>query len=587
MIGALLCSERYEILEKVGEGGAAIVFRARDHSLGRDVAVKVLRNELAQDREFVQRFQREAHAAAGLSHPSIASVFDIGYEAGCHYFVMELLGGGTLKERLDNEGKLPADEAMRIAVQVASALRHAHESGIVHRDIKPQNILFTRDGDIKVTDFGIARALSASSVSQTGTIIGSVKYLAPEQANGDGAVPQSDMYSLGIVLYEMLSDQVPFDGDTPIAIAMQHVGEPAPSVREVEPSVPMAICELLDRMLAKRSHDRHATTADLLRELETVRQAVSVQMGENHIHEPPAPPDPMAGDTTRIIHRPEAMGPAYRQTRDTLRSPVPPRATRDRFSPATWVLVFLTALAGTVGVLFLWLTGGASGDSPEEQVAPPARTAPVPNVVGLPLSDARKMASDMGFTLDADYREYDGLDPDIVIEQHPAANAEVEVPATLRVVATKPADLSADLVPVPDVSGLHYTDALAELEALGLDPAESRRADEIVPRDYVIRTDCAPDDKLQVGDKIVVHISSGPWQAWDPEVLGPDTPLSPEPVTPDGPEDDPEGPEQPTEPGDGEGPEAGEGTDEGTPDASADGERPIQDLGLTGVDFEV
>ncbi|HOS94741.1 MAG TPA: protein kinase, partial [Armatimonadota bacterium] len=350
MTGTLLCNERYEVLERIGDGGAAVVYRARDHSLNRDVAVKVLRDELAQDHEFVERFQREAHAAAGLSHPNIASVFDIGFEGGRHYFVMELLTGGTLRERLARERKLSPEEALRIASQVAAALRHAHDSGIIHRDIKPQNILFTREGDVKVGDFGIARAMAASSVSQTGTIIGSVRYLAPEQAGGDGAVPQSDLYSLGIVLFEMLTGQVPFDAETPVAIALKHVQDPVPSVRAIDPTIPLAVEELLQRLLAKRVSERCPSAHQLITELYTVQQAVAVQFGRA------AAPAAASDDTTRVIRRPQPVRQAYQD--EVVRRSIPPNpaAHSDQMSPVTWVLVFLTAVVGIGAIVFLWLT---------------------------------------------------------------------------------------------------------------------------------------------------------------------------------------------------------------------------------------
>src|SRR5690606_20977134 len=213
---------RYEILAKVGEGGMAVVYRGRDSLLHRIVAVKVLRNQFAADTEFLDRFRLEARSAASLSHGHVVNIYDVGEHDGSHFIVMEYVDGDNLKQLINQQGPLSEYQVVQIAIQIARALQSAHDRGLIHRDIKPHNILITRDGHVKVTDFGIARAASAASFTQTGTVIGSVHYFSPEQAKGEHIDRGTDLYSLGVVMYEMLTGQLPFVGDNPVSVALKH-----------------------------------------------------------------------------------------------------------------------------------------------------------------------------------------------------------------------------------------------------------------------------------------------------------------------------------------------------------------------------
>ena len=224
MIGQIL-GNRYELIEKIGGGGMALVYKARCKLLNRFVAVKVLRPDFTNDEEFIKRFKIEAQAAASLSHPNIVSIYDVGNEGDIHYIVMEYIDGATLKEYLEEKGALDWKEAVNISIQICLAIKHAHENNIVHRDIKPHNILFTKDGMVKVTDFGIARAVTSSTITMVGGTIGSVHYFSPEQARGGFTDEKSDIYSLGIVLYELLTGRLPFNGDTPVSVAIKHIQE--------------------------------------------------------------------------------------------------------------------------------------------------------------------------------------------------------------------------------------------------------------------------------------------------------------------------------------------------------------------------
>lgn len=231
--------DRYEILEKIGTGGMSDVYRAKDHKLNRMVAMKILRQEFAENENFVSKFRTEAQAAAGLMHPNIVNVYDVGDENGVYYIVMELVDGITLKKYIEEKNRLTVREAVSITIQVAMGLEAAHRNNVIHRDIKPQNIMISREGKVKVTDFGIAKAATSNTI--TSNVMGSVHYTSPEQARGGYSDAKSDIYSLGVTLFEMLTGRVPFNGDTTVAIAIKHIQEPIPSVRKYVPDIPLSV----------------------------------------------------------------------------------------------------------------------------------------------------------------------------------------------------------------------------------------------------------------------------------------------------------------------------------------------------------
>jgi tRNA A-37 threonylcarbamoyl transferase component Bud32 len=327
-----LIAERYELEELVGKGGMSSVYRARDRLLERMVAIKLLHEHYSRDEDYVERFRREARAAAKLSHPNIVTVIDRGEADGRQFIVFEYIDGQNLKQLVESQGRLPVRTALELAIEAGRALVFAHESGLVHRDVKPQNILLG-NGDVKVTDFGIARSLDVKSgLTQTGTVLGTSDYIAPEQATGQQVSALSDVYSLGVVLYELLAGEPPYPGESFVAVAMRHVNDPVPSIETMRPDVPLRLDAALRRAMAKSPADRFGSMADFVAELE----ACLAGLGR---------PD---SDHTAIM----AAVPAPR---------APRRTRRRRLSPLLVLLLGLAAIGGGTGAYFALRDSGSGG----------------------------------------------------------------------------------------------------------------------------------------------------------------------------------------------------------------------------------
>jgi eukaryotic-like serine/threonine-protein kinase len=329
--------DRYDVVRPLGSGGMGEVYLARDRVLGRDVALKVLRKQYAGDDEFAERFKREAMSAASLSHPNIIQVYDRGEtEEGASYIAMEYVPGGTLKERISREGPLEAADAAGLGAQVAEALGAAHDRGMVHRDIKPQNVLLTARGGAKVADFGIARAGSSATISRTGSVMGTAGYMSPEQALGKPATPKSDLYSLGVVLYEALTGELPYTADNPIAVSMKHVNEPLRPPIELNPRIPRGMNALVTKLLAKDPEDRYADADELADDLWRVNRGFEpAAAGAGRKQEPSMQRSALASpNVTSKMQRPRPGPVSYRRRR---RLP--------------WLLIALAAILFTLGVL--------------------------------------------------------------------------------------------------------------------------------------------------------------------------------------------------------------------------------------------
>ncbi|NMB45844.1 MAG: Stk1 family PASTA domain-containing Ser/Thr kinase [Firmicutes bacterium] len=492
MEGEIL-SNRYEIEERIGEGGMALVYRAKDRLLHRWVAVKVLREQYASDEDFVERFRREAQAAASLSHPNVVNIYDVGEVKGTYYIVMEYVRGINLKELIRKEGRLSPEQSVGIALQVAAALGHAHRNHLVHRDIKPHNILITDEGRVKVTDFGIARAASAASLTQTGLVIGSVHYFSPEQARGRITSEQSDIYSLGIVLYEMLTGKVPFTGETPIAVALQQLQEPVPSPRKLDPSIPKSLEDAIFKALAKEPQERFRSAEDFIQAL----QRTGIETGVSVAWANGEPGEPLGTwEATRMV--PAAQSEEATRVHELERGETVSKGKRSR-SPKgrrtrTFVILFLIAF---LGGLFWAISYLPQLIFPEE--------VSVPDITGMTLTEARLTLEKRSLKMAVD-KEVETLDVPAgrVIRQDPAANRRVKEGRTVWVVVSR----GPHLIPVPDVVGLHIEEARKRItEARLTVGVETPVVEPTVLEDYVVSQSPQPETFLAEGLAVDLMVS--------------------------------------------------------------------------------
>jgi tRNA A-37 threonylcarbamoyl transferase component Bud32 len=435
-----LIDNRYAPGHLLGSGGMAEVYLAHDEVLGRDVALKVLKHRYARDEEFVERFRREAQSAAALNHPNVVPVYDWGRsEDGTYYMAMEYIPGGTLKDRIAGEGPLDPGTAAGLGSRVARALAFAHEKGVIHRDIKSQNILLTEAGDAKVTDFGIARAATATTISRTGVVLGTAGYMSPEQAKGEPVGPRSDLYSLGVVLYEMLTGNLPYEAESPVAVALKHVNEPPRSPREANPDVPELLDALTVKLLAKNPEDRYASAAELAEDLER-SDLPPFAAGTEKTEEVTAPLPPTA-------------------VQPPVGAPGSGRRRRSRLFPALAALLFGVVL---LGVLAWALTQdrGAPEDTSGAEAAEPS-TVRVPELYYA--SEAEGVLAGAGLKLGSwNEAPSDTAPAGVVVEQDPAAETEVEEGTAVDIVvstgpqqapAAQAAPASAAPVPAPPAYG--------------------------------------------------------------------------------------------------------------------------------------
>jgi eukaryotic-like serine/threonine-protein kinase len=472
-----LVDNRYRLIKPLGSGGMADVHLAHDNILDRGVALKVMSTRYASDEEFVERFKREARNAAALSHPNIVSIFDRGEsEDGTYYIAMEYLPGGTLKDRIMSRGALPPQIAAEVALQIAEALQAAHKRGVIHRDIKPHNILITESGDVKVTDFGIARAASSSTMTRTGSILGTAHYISPEQAMGEPVGPASDLYSLGVVLYEMLTGELPYDADTPLGIAMKHVNGHLRPPKEVDPSIPVGMNAVACRLLAKDPADRYASDADLIEDLERVAAGL----------EP-------VNATTEMTTRPM---PATAPTR--VGPPPPPyggrrNGKRRRFTPLILALLSLLLLVP------LALAGYNLLQQEEEAVPQMA----VPGLVGMTQQEAE---SQFGNTFDIRVEDkVKGEQPvsTIVSQQPEGGKAEKGSEISVVVVGTR-------VTEVPDVVGKDSASAEQALKDAGFKVTAEKRESTSQEVGRVVSQNPEGGAKEKVGSDITITIGTGP-----------------------------------------------------------------------------
>jgi eukaryotic-like serine/threonine-protein kinase len=572
---------RYQLQGRLGAGGMATVYLAEDTSLHRKVAIKVLAERYAEDEQFVERFRREAQSAAGLNHPNIVAIYDRGVAEGTYYIAMEYLDGPTLKDVIDERGGLEPNRAIGLATQILAALRFAHNHGVVHRDIKPHNVVVSPDGRLKVTDFGIARA-GASQMTEVGSIVGTAQYLSPEQARGEVVGPPSDLYSVGIVLYEMLTGRVPFEGDSAVAIAMKHLSEEPVPPSVYAPGTPPALEQVVLRALAKDAGDRYQTAEEMSADLDRVRRGVALSPRTEQMTRVIAPAT--SARQTRVEPPRDATRVWDREVPQPRRPPAPPPPVRPKRSRWPWVLLALLVLAaGAVAAVALTgVLGGdntntnttplvvripnhlvgmgqtaatselesrglkvsavqlASGKEPGTvlRVSPPGGqqvntgstvklfiskgqdTKTVPKITDMTLDDARALLAQHGLTLGDQTEKNDLAVAGTVIAQDPAAGAVAAVDSPVNVTVSKgPKDVT-----VPDLTGQDEQTAQTNLKGAGLKEGAVRRAPSTAqPAGTVVSTDPAGDTQAPEGSPVDLLLSTGPPKVTMPEVYGKST----------------------------------------------------------------
>ena len=517
-IGKLL-DNRYEILELIGVGGMARVYKARCHRLNRLVAVKILRDDLAQDAELRRRFHDESHAVAMLSHPNIVAVYDVSRSSDIEYIVMELIDGITLKQYMQKKGnKLNWREALHFITQIVKALGHAHSRGIIHRDIKPHNIMVLRDGSVKVADFGIARVTSGGHSTLTQEALGSVHYISPEQARGSHIDERSDLYSAGVVLYEMITGRLPFEGDTPVSVAIQHINSIPLSPREIDPTIPEALEAITMKAMAPNPDNRYPSADAMLADLEEFRKNPNINFDfkVSDFH-----PEEEDEDRTQILTVPPRSSTGRREA-----APVKPERSErrprrvveedddeDERRGPNWpvigavaaILVFVAAL---VFIMFSTVFSGS---------LQPSDTKRVPTVTGKLYSDVAEDTALLGdFTLEIIQEQESDKPAGTILSQDPTANSAITAD-TGTVIQVVVSTGQADEVRMPDVLNQDYISANAELKSfasenglsLDIDFTSKTEYNDQVEKDCVISTIPAPGEVLSDGEKVYLVVSLG------------------------------------------------------------------------------
>jgi serine/threonine-protein kinase len=494
---------RYRIQRKLGAGGMADVYLAEDQELGRRVAIKILNGRHANDDQFIERFRREAKNAAALNHPNIVSIYDRGEAEDTYYIAMEFLDGRTLKELIVSRGAAPINVAIEYARQILSALRFAHRHGIVHRDIKPHNVLVDAEGRVKVTDFGIARA-GTSQMTETGSIVGTAQYLSPEQARGGEVDPRSDLYSLGVVLYELLTGKTPFDGETPVEIAMKHLSNAPKPPSSLRPEIPPELDKVVLRALSKNPDERYQSADEMEADLERVARGAPVSAATAATQILPAAPVVAADPTSATMIAP----PRPTRSRDI---PPPPVVEEEEYAEPggperpvwPWLLAAAFVIAAAIAGFFVWHE--LSGSKVKE---------PVALYVNEKQAQAELQIRAAHLVPSVKKGSSEKYKKGIVYDQSPDAGSKVDKGGTVTIfVSTGPPP-----VDVPDVKGKQWSDAQQELTDAGLVPVER-----IVPgktKGVVTATDPPAGKSVPKGSKVRVNVSSGPQQKSVPNVVG-------------------------------------------------------------------
>jgi len=486
----LVFGRRYRVTERIGSGGMAEVFKAQDEVLGRTVAVKVLHERYAAEPNFVARFRQEAQAAANLQHPNIVNIYDWGREGETYYIVMEFVKGTDLKTIVEQQGAIDPTKAAEIAVQVCSALAEAHGYDVIHRDIKPHNIVITPDGTVKVMDFGIARA-GNTTMTQTGSVLGTAQYISPEQAQGRPLGPASDLYSLGVTLYELVTGRLPFNADTPVAVALKQVNEQPVPVREIMPSVPASLESIIMRALRKDPAERYVSAKEMRADLKRFLKGEPVGAA-------------VAYASAGAIDETSVMPAVERADRVRTASNIRPVPQR-RMSPWAWVALAVVLLLIGVGTAY-----ALGAFSPSKIV--------VPSLVGLTEEEAATKLDELGLALgEVTTENSDTIDVGLILSQTPDSGTKVEEATTVDIVVSA----GIEQVEMPDLTEMAEADAIDALEEAGFD--YNRSVDEYnteIAEGLVIRTDPEALAMVPAGTSVTLYVSKGTEKVQVPDVTG-------------------------------------------------------------------
>lgn len=485
-------NDRYEIEKLIGEGGMANVYLAHDTILDRKVAVKVLRGDLAGDEKFVRRFQREALSASSLSHPNIVEIYDVGEDDGNFYIVMEFIEGKTLKQLIKKRGVLSLSETIDIMLQLLDALATAHDSYIIHRDIKPQNIMIKESGLVKITDFGIAMALNSVELTQTNSVMGSVHYLPPEQASGKGSTIRSDIYSLGILMFEMLTGKMPFKGDSAVEIALKHMKEPLPSVRELNPVVPQSVENIIIKAAAKNPKNRYRDVREMAADIKTCLDAD--KQNENKIVFKYPETDFSDTKTVNVLKKEtkeeKEQKPVVKQITDDDKIEKSNKKKMIVIGSIIAVFAFIMAL---IVIIIPKVTE--------------SKEIKIPDVYGMEISKAEDMLKKAGFKIESKSKSSDEVDENLVIETEPTKNRYAKKGSTVTIYYSS----GTKKIEIEDYVGQNVYEVKAKLELSGIvvviEEKEVTDSEKYEGKEQlIIEQSVSSGEKIASGEKIVLYI---------------------------------------------------------------------------------